>query len=66
MGNGTLSVYCMNLVDGQLLVGTDGQGLKFYNIVKRQLEDYIINSSPIDLSEGKIHAVLEDRIVTFG
>ena len=61
VGNGTLSVYCMNLVDGQLLVGTDGQGLKFYNIVKRQLEDYIINSSPIDLSEGKIHAVLEDR-----
>ena len=34
MGNNVLSVYCMSLVDGQLLVGTDGQGLKKYNPIK--------------------------------
>lgn len=60
-GNSNLSVYCMSLVDGQLLVGTDGQGLKIYNPVKKQLEDYTINSAPIDFSEGKIHAILEDK-----
>lgn len=61
VGNGALSVYCMALVDGQLLVGTDGQGLKLYNPVKKQLEDYTINSAPIDFSEGKIHTILEDK-----
>ena len=60
-GNSALSVYCMSLVDGQLLVGTDGQGLKMYNPVKKQLEDYIINAAPIDFSEGKIHTILEDK-----
>ena len=60
-GNGALSVYCMALVDGQLLVGTDGQGLKMYNPVEKQLEDYTINSAPMDFSEGKIHTILEDK-----
>ncbi|WP_320887841.1 two-component regulator propeller domain-containing protein [Bacteroides clarus] len=61
VGNGALSVYCMALVDGQLLVGTDGQGLKLYNPIKKQLEDYTINTAPIDFSEGKIHTILEDK-----
>lgn len=61
VGNGALSVYCMALVDGQLLVGTDGQGLKLYNPVKKQLEDYTINTAPMDFSEGKIHTILEDK-----
>lgn len=60
-GGGALSVYCMSVVDGQLLVGTDGQGLKRYHPWKKQLEDYTINSAPIDFSEGKIHAILEDK-----
>ena len=60
-GDGPLSVYCMSLVSGQLLVGTDGQGLKMYNSAKEQLEDYTINSAPMDFSEGKIHTVLEDK-----
>lgn len=60
-GGNALSVYCMSLVDGQLLVGTDGQGLKRYHPVKKQLEDYTINSAPIDFSEGKIHAILQDK-----
>ena len=61
VGNGALSVYCMALVDGQLLVGTDGQGLKLYNPIKKQLEDYTINTAPMDFSEGKIHTILEDK-----
>ena len=51
----------MSLVDNRLLVGTDGQGLKIYNSVKGQLEDYTINSAPMNFSDGKIHTILEDK-----
>lgn len=60
-GQNEISVYCMSVVDGQLLVGTDGQGLKKYNSASKQLEDYTLNSAPIDFSEGKVHAILEDK-----
>ena len=48
-------------MDNRLLVGTDGQGLKIYNSVKGQLEDYTINSAPMNFSDGKIHTILEDK-----
>lgn len=60
-GEGELSVYCLTLLDGRLLIGTDGQGLKTYNQSAGKIEDYSINSAPLDFSEGKIHAILEDR-----
>lgn len=60
-GRGNLSVYCMSEVDGQLLVGTDGQGLKVYNPASKQLEDFTLNTAPIDFSEGKVHVILEDK-----
>ncbi|MDR0977155.1 MAG: response regulator [Prevotellaceae bacterium] len=56
-----IPVYCLRNVDRQLLVGTDGQGLMAYNHTTDQLEDHRINSSPIDFSRGKIHAIFEDR-----
>lgn len=60
-GGNEISVYCMSIVEGQLLVGTDGQGVKIYNSVNKQLVDYTLNSAPIDFSEGKVHAILEDK-----
>lgn len=51
----------MSLVNDRLLVGTDGQGLKMYNPAKGELEDYTINSAPINFSDGKIHTILEDK-----
>lgn len=35
--------------------------MKLYNPIKKQLEDYTINTAPIDFSEGKIHTILEDK-----
>lgn len=61
IGNDVLSVRCMSLVNDRLLVGTDGQGLKMYNPAKGELEDYTINSAPINFSDGKIHTILEDK-----
>ena len=56
-----LSIYCLAKVDNQVLVGTDGQGLKRYNQVSKSLEDIGYNNSPIDFSEGKIHSILQDQ-----
>lgn len=58
---GRLSVDCMALVNGRLLIGTDGQGLKVYRKEKQQIEDYIINTAPLDFREGKIHSILSDK-----
>lgn len=49
------------MVNGKILIGTDGQGLKTYNQAKNCIEDYKINSAPLDFSEGKVHSILEDR-----
>ncbi len=59
--NGQLSVYCLTWVDGRLLIGTDGEGVKTYNNDTGRVEDYPINSASVDLSKGKVHAILEDR-----
>lgn len=61
MGGEELSIYCLTLVDDRLLIGTDGQGLKTYNRMTGKIEDYSINSAPLDFSEGKIHTIMEDR-----
>lgn len=47
--------------DGNLYIGTDGQGLKFYNSAKEKIEDYEISSVQFDFSKAKVHAVLEDQ-----
>lgn len=58
---GSLSVDCFCLADGELLLGTDGQGLKIYRSERNSIEDYEINSAPLDFSEGKIHCLMHDR-----
>lgn len=45
----------------QLLVGTDGQGLKTYNYQSNKIEDYRMNSSIFDFSKVKVHSILQDR-----
>ena len=57
-----LSVKCLLLNNAnQLLVGTDGQGIKIYNEEKQRLEDSKMLSAPFDLSRMKVHAILQDR-----
>ncbi len=45
----------------QLLVGTDGLGLKKYNYDKNRIEDYRMSSSIFDFSRMKVHSILQDR-----
>ena len=58
---GFLSVYSMELVNGMLLIGTDGTGLKAYNPARKIVEDHFINTTPIDFSTGKIHSIMQDK-----
>ncbi|MDR3134379.1 MAG: response regulator [Prevotellaceae bacterium] len=47
--------------NNQLLVGTDGQGLKYYNEQHNAVEDFEIGSVPFDFTKSKVHAILQDR-----
>lgn len=60
-GRSRISVDCLFLMDDGLLIGTDGQGLKILRRGKERMEDYIINSAPLDFSDGKIHTMLRDK-----
>ncbi|WP_239060767.1 two-component regulator propeller domain-containing protein [Bacteroides sp. 519] len=46
---------------GNLFIGTDGDGLKVYNSDSNEIEDYEINAAPFDFSKSKVHSILEDR-----
>lgn len=46
---------------GQVLVGTDGFGMKKYNRQKRLLEPYEPSSAPFNFSSSKVHSLVQDR-----
>ncbi|WP_418697978.1 hybrid sensor histidine kinase/response regulator transcription factor [Bacteroides sp.] len=56
-----LPIKQLAFIDGRLLIGTDGKGVKTYNPETRQIEDYSIDAAPFDLSTGKVHSILQDR-----
>lgn len=45
----------------QLLIGTDGQGLKRYNYNRNEIDDYDVSSVPFNFANGKIHSILIDK-----
>lgn len=44
-----------------LYIGTEGQGLKYYNSEKNVVEDYESGSALIDFTKGKIYSILQDK-----
>ncbi|MDR0575393.1 MAG: response regulator [Tannerella sp.] len=47
--------------DNNLLIGADGQGLKYYDYENQCISSYKLNIFPYDVSRGKIHSILQDR-----
>jgi signal transduction histidine kinase/ligand-binding sensor domain-containing protein/AraC-like DNA-binding protein len=45
----------------QLLVGTDGMGMKIYNEKTNRLEDTEVRSALFDFSKMKVHSILQDK-----
>jgi signal transduction histidine kinase/ligand-binding sensor domain-containing protein/DNA-binding response OmpR family regulator len=55
-------IYSMLLSkDNRLLIGTDGQGLKYYNARKNAIEDIDANSAPFNINKSKVHAIFQDN-----
>lgn len=46
---------------GKLYIGTDGDGLKEYNVKENRIEDCEINAAPFDFSKSKVHSLIEDK-----
>lgn len=49
------------LIGDELLIGTDGEGVKIFNPKSGQVEDYPVHAAPFDLSKGKVHCILQDK-----
>jgi signal transduction histidine kinase/ligand-binding sensor domain-containing protein/DNA-binding response OmpR family regulator len=61
-GGEPLRINSLCLYSGnELLIGTDGQGLKVYYLNDRVIEDYPVTNAPFDLSNAKVHSILCDR-----
>lgn len=58
--NKKLSVYCLEMLNNEMLIGTDGQGVMYYDPIDRKVKDYIIDSAPFNLRDVKVHSILLD------
>lgn len=50
---------------GEILIGTDGEGLKIYNTQTNEITDARFENSYFDLSKSKIHSILKDHSGNF-
>ena len=48
--------------DGNVLVGTDGIGLKILNKLTNKLEDYRLRTSMFSFAQTKVHSILQDKV----
>lgn len=46
--------------ENELLIGTDGQGLKMYDYVDNKIGVYNIRTFPYDITNAKVHSIVED------
>lgn len=51
--------------EGEILMGTDGEGLKIYNTKTNEITDRRFENSYFDLSKAKIHSILKDHSGNF-
>lgn len=47
--------------DGQLFLGSDGQGLYVYNVAKRELSPYPLGDKFFNSQRAKVHAIMYDH-----
>ncbi len=47
--------------NGELLIGTDGQGIKIYDYADNQVKNYNLRTFPYDITQGKVHSIIEDK-----
>lgn len=45
----------------EIYIGTDGNGMKVYNIHTKKIEDANLNITSLNLERAKVHSILKDR-----
>ncbi len=53
------ALYSMN--QDEIYIGTDGNGMKVYNIPKKQIVESPVNITSFNFDKSKVHAILKDR-----
>ena len=56
-----LPVKALTYANGQLYIGTDGEGLKVYTTEKHEITDKELEDTQFNLKNKKIHTILFDR-----
>lgn len=61
-GSGRLLITSLldNYLD-EILIGTDGQGVKVYDKKNNSVRDCMLNTFPYEISRAKVHSIIEDR-----
>lgn len=47
--------------ENEIYIGTDGNGIKTYNIHTKKIENNNLNITSFDFNKAKVHAILKDR-----
>ena len=45
----------------ELFIGTDGNGIKIYNLYENKIKEYIPNINVLDFNKTKIHSITKDK-----
>ena len=53
------SLYVAN--QEEIYIGTDGGGMKVYNILQKEISDNRMNVTALDFSKAKVHSILKDN-----
>ena len=48
--------------ENQILIGTDGSGMKVYDIQEQKIKEANFNITTFDLTKAKIHSILKDKM----
>lgn len=60
-GRYDLQIKALTYANGQLYIGTDGEGLKNYTAEKQEIVDKTFENTNFDLTNKKIHTILFDQ-----
>jgi len=47
--------------ENELLIGTERNGLKIYNLIENKIKDYPLDNVPLDISKENISAIMKDK-----
>lgn len=60
--SGRLAIKSLYLANQEeIYIGTDGEGMKVYNILQKKIHDNRLNITTLDFNKAKVHSILKDN-----